>query len=72
MKYKINDEVTEIASGNRCLIVATKESPWKNPANPYNLKEIFPEKGKDYLVLVKRSNNEYNGQMHLFEHQIRK
>lgn len=49
MKFKINQKVKEIASGYECIIVATKEESRKNPPDPYNRPEIYPDKGKIIL-----------------------
>ena len=70
MKFKIGQKVREIASGYECIIVATKEEPWKKPADPYNRPEIYPDKGKDYIVIKKIAEDEYLGVMQVNENQL--
>lgn len=70
MKFKIGQNVREIASGYECKIVATKEEPWKKPADPYNRLEIYPENGNDYIVIIKIAEDEYRGTMHVYENQL--
>ncbi|MGV2449132.1 hypothetical protein [uncultured Chryseobacterium sp.] len=70
MKFKINQEVLEVASGKRCIVVATKEEPWKKTIDPYNRKEVYPKNNADYIVLIKVDENEYKGEMHVYEKQL--
>ncbi|MCI3935707.1 hypothetical protein MQX03_00745 [Chryseobacterium aahli] len=70
MKFKINQEVLEIASGKKCIVVATKEEPWRKTVDPYNRKEVYPENNADYIVLIKIDENEYKGEMHVYEQQL--
>ncbi|WP_284462373.1 hypothetical protein [Chryseobacterium sp.] len=70
MKFKIGQKVREIASGYECIIVATKEEPQKKTLDPYNRSEVYPESGKDYLVLKKVAENNYLGEMNVYETQL--
>lgn len=70
MKFKIDQKVREIASGYECIIVATKEIPQKKTLDPYNRSEIYPKDGKDYLILKKVGENDYLGEMHVYEDQL--
>lgn len=70
MKFKINQEVREIASGKECIVVATKEEPWKKTLDMYNRSKVYPENGKDYIVLIKVAENDYLGEMHVYEIQL--
>lgn len=56
MKFNINDKVIYILTGESCIVVATKELPWKKENDILNRKNVFPR--KDYLVLreVPKSN----------------
>ena len=47
MKFKINDEVVEIASGKRCIVVATKKEGWNKKVDPFNRKQVFPNNNTD-------------------------
>ncbi len=39
MKYNINQKV--ICNNKKCLVIATKKSPYKPTVDPYNRKEIY-------------------------------
>ncbi|OVE61798.1 hypothetical protein [Chryseobacterium mucoviscidosis] len=67
MKFKINEEVLEIASGKKCIVVATKEEPY---THTYNQKEMYPPNNFDYIVLIKIDTNQYKGEMYVYEHQL--
>ena len=70
MKFKINQEVIEMASGKRCIVVATKEEPWKKKLDPFNRKEVYPDNNSDYIILIKIDENDYKGEMHVSEVQL--
>jgi len=70
MKFKINQEVLEMASGKKCIVVATKEEPWKKSVDPYNRKEVYPTDDFDYIVLIKVGENDYKGEMNVYEQQL--
>ncbi|GAB0156514.1 hypothetical protein CHRYSEOSP005_17790 [Chryseobacterium sp. Alg-005] len=70
MKFKINQEVIEMASGKKCVIKGTKEEPWRKTIDPYNRKEVYPIGNADYIVLIKVGENDYKGEMHVYENQL--
>lgn len=72
MKFKLGEEVIELASGKKCIIVASKEEPWKKTLDPYNRNEVYPNNNSDYIVLIKINDNEYKGEMHVYENQLGK
>jgi len=68
MKYKINQKV--ICCNLKCLIIATKNEPYKPNIDVYNRKEIFPE--KDYLLFILKNieTQEYSGTLDVYEIEI--
>lgn len=50
MEFKINQEVIFIGTGQRALILGTKEEPWHPAVDPYHRGEILPE--NDYLIML--------------------
>lgn len=67
-----NTKVVWIATGQRALIMATKDVPYEPEKDPYNRKKIFSEKG--YLIyLVKEISGdrvEYLGSADVYENEI--
>lgn len=57
MKFKLNDKVVYTPTGEACIVVATKELPWKKENDVFNRKEVFP--AKDYLVLREVPNSNF-------------
>ncbi|RLK00101.1 hypothetical protein [Tenacibaculum discolor] len=57
MKYEINQRVINNLTGKKCMIIATKDIPYKPKINPMNQKELFPEDGYDYLLFIEKSDN---------------
>jgi len=72
MKYKIEDR--KFLVGKKCLIIATREIPYNSNGGPYNIKEVYPKDGYDYLVSelkkIENGTAEYLGMFHVKEEQI--
>lgn len=74
MKFKIKQEVVVVATGERALILGTKEEPWHPTVDPYHRGEILPE--NDYLIMlfkdVDNENEEviWEGTSDVFEREI--
>ena len=68
MKYNINQKV--ICNNKKCLVIATKKSPYKPTIDPYHRKEIYPE--NDYLLFILKNieTEEYLGTFDVLESQI--
>lgn len=68
--YKINQRVKHL--NVNCLIVATKENPYKPKMDVYNRAEIYPE--KDFLIFrLERIENNiciYSGLLDVYESEI--
>lgn len=70
MKFEINQEVMELKSGRRCIVVATKKEAGSNAYDHTDNKKRFPMEHKDYLVAVKNSEKELGEEFHVDEHQL--
>lgn len=70
MKFEINQEVMELKSGKRCIILATKDKKGKINRESLNKDEVFPDNHKDYLIAIKVSEKELGQEMHVDEHQL--
>ena len=72
MKYTIEDKV--FLFGKKCMVIATQENPYNPTIDPYNRKEVYPDKDHDYLlfILEKTENQEehYLGTISATEAQI--
>jgi len=72
MKYEIGQKV--IALNKKCVIIGRKDIPHKPNTDPYNRKEIYPE--KDYLLFIfkeiKDEQEVYLGMLDLLESEIEK
>jgi hypothetical protein len=70
MKLEIGQKVK--ALNKKCLIIATKESPYKPNNDQYLRKEVYPE--KDYLLFIlkeiKDNKEIYLGILDLLESEI--
>ncbi|MFN4198452.1 MAG: hypothetical protein ACK4FS_05430 [Flavobacterium sp.] len=70
MKFEVGQKVK--ALNNKCLIIGTKEKPYKPNIDPYLRKEVYPE--KDYLLFIfkeiKNGKEIYLGIMDLLENEI--
>lgn len=74
MKYNIKDKVVHTPTDKTCIIVATKEQPWKKDNDVFGRKEVYPN--NDYVVLIHKDtddngNENYLGDMDVFEHDLR-
>lgn len=71
-KYDIYQKV--ICISKRCIVIATKENPFKSRStNPYFQEEKVPE--KDYLLYIfnkvnENGDDEYLGTLDVYENQI--
>jgi len=76
MKFKKKDKVINILTGKECIIVGTKESPYKPKNNLLGQKEIKPEDGYEYLIMTKISGNDnevnYSGLTSIMENELNK
>lgn len=70
MKFKLGEEVVELASGKICLVVATKNEPWVKSNDPFMRKEVFAKEGFDYLLLIKVGDGNYSGELDAMEYQL--
>ena len=74
MKFNKNDIVCHLAIGYNYKVVGTSLEPRKSKVNPYNNKEIYPEKGYDYLIMKEEisDNGEksYKGIINAVENQL--
>lgn len=72
MKFEVGQKVK--ALNKKCLIIGTKESPYKPDVDQYLRKEVYP--AKDYLLFIfkeiKDENEIYLGLLDLFESEIDK
>ncbi len=57
MKYKINQRVFNNLTGKKCLVIGTKDIPYKPTVNPMNKEELYPDNGYDYLLFIEKSND---------------
>ncbi|MFC6267678.1 hypothetical protein [Frigoriflavimonas asaccharolytica] len=70
MKFEINQEVMELKSGKRCIILATKDQKGKKNREALDNSEVFPDDHKDYMIAIKVSEKELGQEMHVDEHQL--
>ena len=68
MEFKINDKVMELATGDECIIAATKE---ETVLTSQGL-ELKVSEGYDYLLYIKVSEDNYEGTMDVYEHQLKR
>ena len=67
------DKIIYVVSGEKGIIVATKEKPWVKANDVFGRTEVYPE-DKDFLILFKDNKNEgnYEGEITVWEHEIEK
>ncbi len=74
MKYQIDQRVFNNLTGKKCMVIGTKESPYKPKIHPMHKKEIYPEEGYDYLLFIEKSDNgetiDYLGTMSANENHL--
>lgn len=74
MRFKIYDRAINILTGKECIILGTKDKPYK-PKNDYmHRKEIKPDDGFDYLIMTKIGDNgkeiNYSGLTSVMDNQL--
>ena len=70
MKFKINQEVRELKTGKRSVIIATKKERGTETHDHTDNREIFPENFKDYLIAEKISERELGEKSSVDEHEL--
>ena len=70
MKFEINQEVMELRSGRRCIVIATKKEAGSNTYDHTDNKKRFPLENKDYLTAMKTADKQLGEEMHVDEHQL--
>ena len=72
MKYIIDDKI--FLGDRKCKVIATRKIPHNPIIDPYNRKEVYPEKGYDYLLsILEKIDNQgehYLGTISVTENQI--
>lgn len=66
MKFKIGQEVILGATTKRCIVIATKEEPAKEFADPHGGENVIPREKFDYIIRIIDDNII----MHVYEHQL--
>lgn len=76
MKFNKKDTVVHLPTGKKCIVVGTMKNPYRPSTDFMNRKEIYPDEGYDYLVMMKKNkeseNGEYLGSMSVNESQLNK
>lgn len=70
MKFKINQEVRELKSGKKCVVIATKKERGTKTHDHTDNIEVFPENFKDYLIAEKISEKELGDKSSVDEHEL--
>tara|TARA_R110002051_G_scaffold164404_1_gene235438 strand:+ start:53 stop:289 length:237 start_codon:yes stop_codon:yes gene_type:complete len=76
MRFKIYDRAVNILTGKECIILSTKDEPYK-PKNDFMYrKEIKPDDGFNYLIMTKisdyRKEINYSGLTSVMDNQLDK
>ena len=68
MKFEILDLVKLVVTGEKYIIVATKEKPWQKKSDVFMRSNVFPE--RDYLILKETTKGNYLGEIDVYENEI--